>query len=53
MALASAIAAEYLDKSAMTMRRWVREGRVPYYKPSKDYMFVKEDLDEFMKKQKR
>lgn len=46
-------AAEYLDKSAMTMRRWVREGRVPYYKPGKDYMFVKEDLDEFMKKQKR
>ncbi len=32
--------AEYLDKSAMTMRRWVREGRVPYYKPGKDYMFV-------------
>jgi len=46
-------AAEYLDKSAVTIRRWVREGRVPYYKPGKDYKFLKEDLDEFMRKQKR
>lgn len=45
--------AEYLDKSTITIRRWVQEGRIPYYKPGKEYRFVKEDLDEFMRKQKR
>jgi excisionase family DNA binding protein len=46
-------AAEYLDKSTITVRRWVQEGRIPYYKPGKEYRFVKEDLDEFVQKQRR
>ena len=46
-------AAEYLDKSTITVRRWVQEGRIPYYKPGKEYRCVKEDLDEFVQKQRR
>lgn len=46
-------AAEYLDKSPITIRRWVQEKRIPYYRPGREYLFVKEDLDEFIRKQKR
>lgn len=46
-------AAEYLDKSPITIRRWVREKKIPYYKPGKEYLFIKEDLDEFIRRQKR
>jgi excisionase family DNA binding protein len=46
-------AAEYLDKSAVTIRRWVKEDKIPYYKPGKEYLFLKEDLEEFMRKQRK
>ena len=42
-------AAEYLDKSTITIRRWVKENKIPYYKPGKEYVFLLEDLDEFMR----
>ncbi len=45
--------AEYLNKSQITIRRWVQEGRIPYYKPGKEYLFEKEDLDEFIRKHRR
>ena len=43
-------AAEYLNKSPITIRRWVKENKIPYYKPGKEYLFLEEDLNEFMKK---
>jgi len=46
-------AAEYLNKSSITIRRWVQEKRIPYYKPGKEYLFIKKDLDEFIRKHKR
>ena len=45
-------AADYLNKSPITIRRWVKEKKIPYYKPGKEYHFLKEDLVEFMKKHK-
>jgi excisionase family DNA binding protein len=45
--------AEYLNKSPITIRRWVQERKIPYYKPGKEYLFIKEDLDEFIRRQKR
>ena len=46
-------AAEYLDKSTVTIRRWVKENKIPFYKPGKEYQFLKEDLDEFMRNHKK
>jgi excisionase family DNA binding protein len=46
-------AAEYLDKSTITIRRWVKENKIPYYKPGKEYLFLEEDLDEFMRRHKK
>jgi len=45
-------AAEYLDKSPITIRRWVQEKKIPYYKLGKEYLFIKEDLDKYIRKQK-
>jgi excisionase family DNA binding protein len=41
-------AAEYLNKSTVTIRRWIKEDKIPYYKPG----ILEEDLDEFMKRHK-
>jgi excisionase family DNA binding protein len=46
-------AAEYLDKSAVTIRRWVKEDKIPYYKPGKEYLFLVKDLDEFMRRHRK
>lgn len=46
-------AAEYLDKSTVTIRRWVKENKIAFYKPGKEYQFLKEDLDEFMRSHKK
>lgn len=44
--------AEYLDKSPITIRRWVQDKKIPFYKLGKEYLFIKEDLDEYIRKQK-
>ena len=46
-------AAEYLNKSTVTIRRWVKEDKIPYYKPGKEYLFLAKDLDEFMRRHKQ
>lgn len=43
-------AADYLNKSEVTLRRWVKDGSVPYYRLGREYLFIKEELDEFIKK---
>ena len=46
-------AAEYLNKSPVTIRRWVKDKKIPYYKPGKEYLFTKKDLDDFTDKHKQ
>jgi excisionase family DNA binding protein len=48
-----ASAAEYLNKSEITLRRWVKDGGVPYSRLGREYLFLKEELDEFIKNIKR
>ena len=48
-----ASAADYLNKSEVTLRRWVKDGSVPYYRLGREYLFIKEELDEFIKKHKK
>jgi excisionase family DNA binding protein len=48
-----ASAADYLNKSEVTLRRWVKDGSVPYYRLGREYLFVKEELDEFIKRHKK
>jgi excisionase family DNA binding protein len=48
-----ASAAEYLNKSEITLRRWVKNGNVPYYRLGREYLFIKEELDEFIRKHKK
>jgi excisionase family DNA binding protein len=45
--------AQYLDKSPVTLRRWVQKKKIPHYKLGKEYLFIKEDLDEYIRKQRR
>jgi len=42
-------ASEYLGVSAVTLRRWVKEGRVPGYKIGRAYTFDVADLKELKK----
>jgi excisionase family DNA binding protein len=37
-------ACELLDKSASTLYRWVREGRIPFYRVGRDYEFDRDEL---------
>ncbi len=48
-----ASAAEYLNKSEITLRRWVKDGAVPYYRLGREYLFIKEELDDFINKHKK
>ncbi len=34
-------------------KKWGHVGKIPYYKPGKEYLFVKEDIDNFIHRQKR
>ena len=51
--LSLANAAEYLNKSQITIRRWTKEGELPSYKLGREYSYTKEDLDEFIQKSRR
>jgi excisionase family DNA binding protein len=42
-------ASEYLGVSAVTLRRWVKDGRVPAYRIGRAYTFDVTDLKEFKK----
>lgn len=46
-------AAEYLNKSPITIRRWVKASKIPHYRPGKEYLFTKEDLDVFINQHKQ
>ena len=48
-----ASAAEYLNKSTITVRRWVKEGKVPYYKMGKEYAFSLDELEDHIKGRKQ
>jgi excisionase family DNA binding protein len=48
-----ASAADYLSKSEVTLRRWVKDGSIPYYRLGREYLFLKEELDKFIQKHKK
>ena len=37
-------ACEFFDVTASTLYRWVREGRVPFYRPGREYQFDRDEL---------
>ena len=45
--------AEYLNKSPITIRRWIQEKKIPSYKIGREYLFVKEELDDYIQKQRQ
>jgi excisionase family DNA binding protein len=50
--LSVASLAGYLQKSEVTIRRWTKAGELPSYKIGGEYYFVKEEIDEYIKKSK-
>jgi len=44
--------AEYLQKSEVTIRRWTKAKELPSYKIGGEYRFIKEEIDDFIKKNK-
>ncbi len=46
-------AAAYLNKSPITIRRWIQNEDIPSYKIGKEYFFIKEELDEYIQKHKQ
>lgn len=50
MWLDMAAVAEYLQKSEVTVRRWTKAKELPSYKIGGEYRFLKEDIDEYIKK---
>jgi excisionase family DNA binding protein len=51
--LSLASAAEYLNKSSLTIRRWTQNGKLPSYRIGREYLFIKEDLDNFIQQHKQ
>jgi excisionase family DNA binding protein len=45
--------AAYLNKSPLTIRRWIQKGELPTYKIGREYLFVKEELDNYIKRQRQ
>jgi len=45
--------AQYLNKSPITIRRWIQEKKIPSYKIGREYMFIKEELDDYIQKQRQ
>ena len=46
-------AASYLNKSPLTIRRWIQKGELPTYKIGREYLFIKEELDNYIKKKRQ
>ncbi len=44
--------AAYLQKSEVTIRRWIKAKELPSYKIGGEYCFSKDEIDEYIKKQK-
>lgn len=42
--------AEYLQKSEITIRRWTKAKELPSYKIGGEYRFDKDEIDEYIKK---
>jgi excisionase family DNA binding protein len=42
-------AGDRLGVSVYTVRRWIQEGRIPAYKPGKEYRIRESDLEEFLR----
>jgi excisionase family DNA binding protein len=45
-------AAEYLQKSEVTIRRWIKAKELPSYKMGGEYSFLIEEIEDFIKKNK-
>ena len=46
-------ASAYLEVAEITIRRWAKEGKLPYHKVGKNYVFRTYDLRELKKKRSR
>lgn len=44
--------AERLGVSERTVRRWIKAGDLPAYKPGREYRIKPDDLDEFLEERK-
>jgi excisionase family DNA binding protein len=42
---------EYLEVAAVTVRRWAKQGKLPFHKVGKNYVFSVNDLRELKRKQ--
>jgi len=45
--------AEFLQVSNLTIQRAIKAGRLKAFKPGRDYRILKEDLIEFIEKEKK
>ncbi len=43
--------AEYLDVAEVTVRRWAKEGKLPFHRVGKNYVFALDDLRKMKRKQ--
>lgn len=44
--------AERLQVSERTVRRWIKSGELPAYKPGREYRIIPSDLDAFLEARK-
>lgn len=44
---------EYLDVAEVTVRRWAKEGKLPFHKVGKNYVFEVDDLRKWKRKTPR
>lgn len=44
--------ADYLSVSNDTIRNWIKDGKLPYYKAGKRYKFKISEVDEWLRKGK-
>jgi len=41
-----------LDTPEYTLRQWAREGKIPAYKPSRDYLFDPDEVEQAIRTMK-